>query len=224
MLSSPPPRFAASTRLLAERSRSSRRSSRISRMASSVTIAVRPSEQIMNRSPGSAGMQKTSTSTSGSVPRARVMTERCGWISASSGESLPLRTSSATKEWSSVSCSSLPSRTRYARESPTWPIQTAVSSTRATVMVVPIPETASSSLDRSYTRRLASWISCTTRSLPFPLSSPPRCRSAAAASREAISPACAPPMPSATAKSGCSRTKASSFCRRLRPGSVIAAV
>ena len=33
------------------------------------------------------------------------MTERCGWISASSGESLPLRTSSATSEWSSVSCS-----------------------------------------------------------------------------------------------------------------------
>ena len=29
-----------------------------------------------------------------------------------------------TSEWSSVSCSSSPSRTRYARESPTWPIVT----------------------------------------------------------------------------------------------------
>ena len=51
---------------------------------------------------------KTSTSTSASVPSARVITERCGCTSASSGESSPRRTSSATSEWSSVSCSSLP--------------------------------------------------------------------------------------------------------------------
>ena len=59
--------------------------------------------------------------------------------SASSGDSLPPRTSSATSEWSSVSCSSCPSRTRYARESPTWPIETLPSSTTATVIVVPMP-------------------------------------------------------------------------------------
>ena len=42
--------------------------------------------------------EKRSTSTSGSVPSARVMTERCGCVSASSGERRPLRTSSATSE------------------------------------------------------------------------------------------------------------------------------
>ena len=46
---------------------------------------------------------------------------------------------------------------------------------------------------------------------------------AAAASREASSPAWAPPMPSAIAKSGGSQTYASSFCRRRRPVSVIPA-
>ena len=50
---------------------------------------------------------KTSTSTSASVPSARVITERCGCTAASSGDSSPRRTSSATSEWSSVSCSSV---------------------------------------------------------------------------------------------------------------------
>ena len=49
-----------------------------------------------------------------------------------------------------------------------------------------------------------------------------RSSSAAAASREAISPACAPPTPSATAKRGGSQTNVSSFCGRLRPVSVSA--
>ena len=98
----------------------------------------------MKTSPGRASTSKVSTSTSGSVPSTRVITERCGWTSASSGESLPLRTSSATREWSSVSCSRAPSRTRYARESPTWPILTMSPSTSAAVIVVPIPARASS--------------------------------------------------------------------------------
>src|SRR5438034_143573 len=46
--------------------------------------------------------------------------------------------------------------------------------------------------------------------------------SAAVASRDATSPACAPPMPSAMAKSGGSITYASSLWRRVRPGSVTA--
>ena len=37
-----------------------------------------------------------------------MITERCGCVSASSGVSRPLRTRSATSEWSSVSCSSSP--------------------------------------------------------------------------------------------------------------------
>ena len=98
----------------------------------------------MKTSPGRASTVNVSTSTSGSVPSARVITDRCGWTSASSGESRPLRTSSATSEWSSVSCSSLPSRMRYARESPTWPMRTVPSSTSAAVIVVPIPDRASS--------------------------------------------------------------------------------
>ena len=51
--------------------------------------SVRPSEQSRKRSPGRASTVKVSTSTSGSVPSARVITERCGWTSASSGESSP---------------------------------------------------------------------------------------------------------------------------------------
>jgi hypothetical protein len=83
------------------------------------------------------------------VPSARVITERWGCVPASSGESFPLRTSSATSEWSSVNCSSLPSRIKYARESPTWPKATFASPTKATVIVVPIPEAAASWLERS---------------------------------------------------------------------------
>ena len=38
---------------------------------------------------------------------ARVITERCGWSAACSGVRRPVRTSSATSEWSAVSCSRL---------------------------------------------------------------------------------------------------------------------
>ena len=157
-------------------------------------------------SPGSASTVNVSTSTSGSVPSARVITERCGCDSASSGESRPLRTSSPTSEWSSVSCSSSPPRTRYARESPTWPnaIVPSVWSTSATVIVVPIPDVAASSFERWKTRRFASWISEATRSSPR--SSPVASSRTAAASPEATSPAWAPPIPSAIANSGGSQT------------------
>ena len=79
------------------------------------------------------------------------------------------------------------------------------SSTSATVIVVPIPEVAGSTLERSCTRRFASWMSEATRS--GPTSRPGSVSSsAAAASFDATSPAWAPPMPSATAKSGGART------------------
>src|SRR3954451_20038470 len=68
-------------------------------------------------------------------------------------------------------------------------------------------------------RRLASWIRPSTRCSP-PLSSEVSSRSAAAARPDASSPACAPPIPSATANSGGSPTEASSLCRRRRPVSV----
>ena len=61
-------------------------------------MSLSPSEQIKKTSPSSASMVKPSTSTSGSVPTARVITLRCGWTCASSSESLPVFSSSFTSE------------------------------------------------------------------------------------------------------------------------------
>src|SRR5213592_78933 len=58
-------------------------------------------------------------------------------------------------------------------------------------------------------------MSATTRDSPLPSTLSP---SAVAATRDAISPQRAPPMPSATANSGGWQTQASSLRRRLRPG------
>ncbi len=68
---------------------------------------VRPSEHSRYTSPSRAVCVWASTSTSDSGPSARVMIERCGWFSAASAVSCPLRWSSATSEWSWVSCSSV---------------------------------------------------------------------------------------------------------------------
>ena len=81
-------------------------------MASSSSIVVSPSEQIRKTSPSWAGTVCTSTWTSGSGPRARVMIERCGWSSAWASVSCPLRRISSTSEWSRVSCSNFPPRRR----------------------------------------------------------------------------------------------------------------
>ena len=88
MLSSPPPRFAAETSAFVARSRSSRCFSTTSRMSSSSTMSVSPSEQSRKTSPSPASTVNASTSTSGSVPTARVITERCGCVSASSRREL----------------------------------------------------------------------------------------------------------------------------------------
>ena len=109
MLSSPPPRFAAWISACAAPSRSPRLRDDTPRSSSPSTIDESPSLQIRKTSPGCASTENASTSTSGSVPSARVITERCGCTSASPGDSSPRRTSSATSEWSSVSCSSVPS-------------------------------------------------------------------------------------------------------------------
>src|SRR4051794_21802122 len=81
-----------------------------------------------------------------------------------------------------------------------------------------MPLVAGSCDARSCTRRFASCTSSLTRSSP-PLCVPDSL-SAPAASADAISPARAPPIPSAIANSGGRTTNASSFWRRLRPGSV----
>src|SRR5581483_10304308 len=98
MLSSPPPRLAAETSCFVRRSRLSRWCSTASRMARSSTMSVSPSEQMRNTSPSCGCTVNESTSTSGSVPTARVMTDRCGCVSASSAESFPDFRSSFTSE------------------------------------------------------------------------------------------------------------------------------
>src|SRR4029079_14570799 len=82
MLSSPPPRFAAWISAFDATARSARFRRRISSMSPNSTIDESPSLQIRKMSPGCASTEKVSTSTSGSVPSARVITERCGDISA----------------------------------------------------------------------------------------------------------------------------------------------
>ena len=96
-----------------------------------------------------ASTENVSTSTSGSVPSARVITERCGCDSASSGESLPLRTSSADERvvvgqlLELAVADAVGARVADVAERDAPP-----SSTSATVIVVPIPEAAASSLER----------------------------------------------------------------------------
>ncbi len=155
MLSSPPAAFAASTRSCAARFGSGSRL-RMLAISSGRTIVVRPSEQKRMRSPGWSWMGYSSTSTSGSMPSARVMTDRRGWTSACSRVSSPPRTISSTRLWSSVIWVSSPSRTRYARESPTCPTTRYPSLPRMpAVRVVPMPWNSWSDTDFSRTASLA---------------------------------------------------------------------
>jgi len=70
---------------------------RIVRSSSSETMPVNPSEQKSSRSPLDSWVGYRSTSTSGSIPRARVIIERRGSASASSGVISPAWMSSSTR-------------------------------------------------------------------------------------------------------------------------------
>ena len=75
--------------------------------SSAPSMSVRPSEQRRKRSPRLGGQRRRCRRRSRSpFPTARVIADRCGWRSASSGSARRLRTSSATSEWSVVTCSS----------------------------------------------------------------------------------------------------------------------
>ena len=80
------------------------------RMPCSVSSFVSPSEQTRSREPATIGKRKKSGTGSSLKPTARVITLLCGCTSASAGVMAPASRSSWTIEWSTVSCSSVPSR------------------------------------------------------------------------------------------------------------------
>jgi hypothetical protein len=109
MLSRPPAELASAMSRSPARSRSGSEL-RTAAIWSSPIIDVSPSEHISTTSPARTGKVQVSTSTSFSMPSARVMIERWGCSAACSSVSLPRRTSSSTSEWSWVSRVSDPSR------------------------------------------------------------------------------------------------------------------
>ena len=179
--------------------------------------SVRPSEQSRKTSPVSAAIVNVSTSTSGSVPSARVITERCGWRLRLLGREL-----------------AAPHQLGDERVVLGQLLQLAVADqVRARVADVPERDLRRSRRARrssscpcrrrsgrcsSGRRRAGSPPGSRRRSAALPPSSAPLSFSAAAASREATSPACAPPIPSATAKSGGSTTYESSLLPALAAG------
>jgi hypothetical protein len=111
MLSRPPWSLARRTSSAAASSGlTSRRS--VAEMRSSSTSLNRPSEQSRYRSPVYGSTVSLSTSTSRSMPSARVRMLRCGWTAASSSLSWPSRRRSSTRLWSRESWSRSPSRKR----------------------------------------------------------------------------------------------------------------
>ena len=88
-------------------------------MSSSTTKPLKPSEQMRNTSSPWTGTVRTSGTTVGLVPTARVNWLRKGDRRASSGVICPAATRSATNEWSVVSRSMPSAVRRYARVSPT---------------------------------------------------------------------------------------------------------
>ena len=201
MLSRPPASLAAETSAwptsVSDRPVVSMRS-----ICVSSTIEVSPSEHSRKTSPSRSATVWRSTSTTGSGPSARVMIDFCGCSDASSAVSLPWRSSSSTSEWSSVSRRSSPSRSRYARESPTCAMAASSAPTYTAVTVVPMPAWLASVRERSWMLSLASSMRAASSSCGGPPPSGSPRPSVSTAIREATSPACAPPMPSATANSG----------------------
>src|SRR5215211_5292631 len=181
-----------------------------------------PSEQSRMRSPATMGSTAVSTSTSSSAPRARVMRFFWGCSAAWSLVRSPLRTSSATSEWSSVIGFMSPPRTRYALESPTCATSATgslcVPPNLMATTVVPIPESFSSVRPAATILRFASVMAVRKGSSGW------RPLSTSTARELASSPASKPPMPSATTKSVSSlpspTSRASSLFWRTLPASV----
>ena len=98
------------------------------------------------------------------------------------------------------------------------PTSSARASTIAAVIVVPIPAREGSARASSWIRRFAS--SIVSRRKPSAGASGRSRSKASAAVFEATSPACAPPIPSATTKIGARTKSESSFSLRWRPVSV----
>ena len=136
MLSGPPDRRASCTNRSAASSTVPVES--VSAMVSVLTGSDRPSEHSRYRSPTRAS-RMTAVGSTGSPVRALRMSERRGWVCASSAESSPRSTSDCTNVSSLVIWLSAPSRSRYARESPTWISPMRRPSNSNAVAVQPIP-------------------------------------------------------------------------------------
>ena len=96
-LSAPPASLAASIRALTAVPGSVARD-RISPISASETWPCNPSEESISLSPTVTSTSKESGSMSGSLPSARVITERFGWKRLSSSVSVPCLIMSATIE------------------------------------------------------------------------------------------------------------------------------
>jgi hypothetical protein len=101
MLSGPPPRMASSMSWTVTSSRSGIVLS-VWCSVSALTTSDRPSEQSRYRSPAMALRMDRSGSASPRPSSARRISERCGWVAASSWLSRPSSTSDCTREWSWV--------------------------------------------------------------------------------------------------------------------------
>src|SRR5205807_1690058 len=138
MLSGPPRSFAMDTSSSAPRIASVSACSTPA-ISGSVTTRVNPSEHNSKTSRGNRTCSSASTSISGCAPSARNNTLCISLCSASATVIIPWRTCSATSEWSRVSCSSVPPRSRYARLSPTCAMLSRERSIHAAVSVAPMP-------------------------------------------------------------------------------------
>ena len=111
MLSRPPAAFAISmSRAQATPRSASART--VASISASFTIPVRPSEQRSRMSPSRTSMDFTSTVTSGSTPSACRMMFRPPSFSASSSVSVPSSMSCEMSDWSFVTWTSFPLRSR----------------------------------------------------------------------------------------------------------------
>ena len=138
MLSGPPRSLAMATSSSAPRIGSVSACSTPA-ISGSVTTRVNPSEHSINTSRGKSMCSSASTSISGWTPSARNSTLCISLSSASAAVNIPRRTCSATSEWSRVSCSSEPPRSKYARLSPTCAMLSLERSIHAAVKVAPMP-------------------------------------------------------------------------------------